>query len=562
MRPVAISYLRAPADPGRAAQRAHRRLTKAAPPSGTGARFAAAGALLAVIVLGVLAYVFATSKASLRADSAALARIGMPLGGGSVQSVSVVEGPHSARVPAKLRGRQVWPTRAVPAGQRLEVDVVLKRPGWIAWLAGDTERLRLAVTAPTATLRTHYLTLRAGRPLELSFRRPVRTIAYGVPGHLTQRTLATPQATFTVPHSGIAGSLSVSAAVRTWESAKTTQVSWFPAGGGATAVASPAPGSRLEAHTPITLTFSKPIAKALGTTLPPLTPAGSGSWHQTGSHTITFQPAGYGYGLGAHVGLALPSGVRLLGGQSGAGATSGNWSVPPGSTLRLQQLLSLLGYLPFHVDYAGRAGVATNPAAQEAAAVAPPAAVLRWRYPNVPAGLTAMWAPGTAGTMTRGALMAFQSTNGLTADGVAGPAVWKALITAVDSGKGVSTAGYTYVMVDKGTSPESLRLWHNGRIAVTASVNTGIPQAPTASGTYPVFEHLPLTTMSGTNPDGSHYNDPGIPWTSYFNGGDALHGFTRASYGSPQSLGCVEMTFSDAARVYRYTPIGTLVNVS
>ncbi len=47
--------------------------------------------------------------------------------------------------------------------------------------------------------------------------------------------------------------------------------------------------------------------------------------------------------------------------------------------------------------------------------------------------------------------------------------------------------------------------------------------------------------MSGTNPDGSHYNDPGIQFVSYFNGGDALHAFTRAQYGFPQSLGCVEM---------------------
>jgi lipoprotein-anchoring transpeptidase ErfK/SrfK len=93
-------------------------------------------------------------------------------------------------------------------------------------------------------------------------------------------------------------------------------------------------------------------------------------------------------------------------------------------------------------------------------------------------------------------------------------------------------------------------------------VNTGIPSAPTATGTYPVFEHLPVTTMSGTNPDGSHYSDPGIPDVSYFNGGDALHGFTRAQYGSPQSLGCVEMPYSVAAQVYPYTPIGTLVHVS
>ena len=48
-----------------------------------------------------------------------------------------------------------------------------------------------------------------------------------------------------------------------------------------------------------------------------------------------------------------------------------------------------------------------------------------------------------------------------------------------------------------------------------------------------MFEHIPVGTMSGTNPDGSHYHDPGIRWISYFNGGDAIHAFPRASFGTP-----------------------------
>ncbi len=65
-----------------------------------------------------------------------------------------------------------------------------------------------------------------------------------------------------------------------------------------------------------------------------------------------------------------------------------------------------------------------------------------------------------------------------------------------------------------------------------------------------MFEHLPETTMSGTNPDGSHYNDPGIKWISYFNGGDAMHDFDRASFGTPQSLGCVELPLAAAAEIW------------
>src|ERR1700683_1064109 len=116
-------------------------------------------------------------------------------------------------------------------------------------------------------------------------------------------------------------------------------------------------------------------------------------------------------------------------------------------------------------------------------------------------------------------------------------------------------------MVREGAT-ESLNLRHNGHTVLTTAVNTGFSQAPPATATYPVFEHLPVTTMTGVNPDGTPYSDPGIPWVSYFNGGDALHGFIRASYGFPQSLGCVEMPYANAAKVYPFTPIGTLVNVS
>jgi hypothetical protein len=334
-------------------------------------------------------------------------------------------------------------------------------------------------------------------------------------------------------------------------------VSWFPSGAATSAVASPAPGSKIRPHTPILLTLSKSVSSALGNSLPHVSPSTPGSWQRINSHTIKFVPTGYGYGLGAKVSVALPSGVRLVSGQTTSSSGAGNWTVPPGSTLRLQQLLAKLGYLP--LDFNGPA-VPSTTSAQEGAAVKPPSGSFSWRYGNIPSALRSMWQAGTFGTMTKGAVMRFEDDHGLTTDGQPGPAVWKALISAAVAGKR-STFGYNFVMVSEG-SPETLTMWHDGKNEFTVPVNTGIPAAPTAQGTYPVFEHLSVTTMSGTNPDGSHYSDPGIPYVSYFNGGDALHGFLRAQYGLPQSLGCVEMSYADAGRVYPYTPIGTLVNVA
>ncbi|MGH2842123.1 MAG: L,D-transpeptidase family protein, partial [Solirubrobacteraceae bacterium] len=177
-----------------------------------------------------------------------------------------------------------------------------------------------------------------------------------------------------------------------------------------------------------------------------------------------------------------------------------------------------------------------------------------------PVQLKRLWSPTAPTELTKGAIMAFESDHGLAVDGLAGPSVWKALISAAVKGER-SSFGYTFVMVSE-NEPESIHVWHDGRIVVHGPVNTGIAAAPTALGTFAVFEHLTVTTMSGVNPDGTPYHDPGIPWDSYFNGGDALHGFIRASYGFPQSLGCVEMPFAQAGQVFPYTPIGTIVNVA
>ncbi len=50
-------------------------------------------------------------------------------------------------------------------------------------------------------------------------------------------------------------------------------------------------------------------------------------------------------------------------------------------------------------------------------------------------------------------------------------------------------------------------------------------------------------------------------WVNYFDGGVAIHGFVRASYGFPQSLGCVELPLSEAAAAWTWIHYGTVVTV-
>jgi hypothetical protein len=181
-----------------------------------------------------------------------------------------------------------------------------------------------------------------------------------------------------------------------------------------------------------------------------------------------------------------------------------------------------------------------------------------WRF-NAITMLRPQWKVGTDNTVLRGALMHFQSVHGLASTGAMDTATWQTLLASALRGQYDPTP-YGYVVVTQGL-PQHLDLYVNGRHTYTSLVNTGISVATTENGTFPVYLRYATTTMSGTNPNGTKYHDTGIPWTSYFHGGDALHGFIRGSYGSPQSLGCVEMPFANAAKVWPYTPIGTLVTV-
>ena len=305
---------------------------------------------------------------------------------------------------------------------------------------------------------------------------------------------------------------------------------------------------------PITLTFSSALSPA--TPLPSLSPKIAGSWTVSGA-TATFAPSS-GFLPDTKVKLTIPG--DMAGAAAAAGTLSQTSTVTfttgTYSTLGLQQLLAKLGYLPltFAPDDTGAAATASP----VSIAYAPPAGSFTFQ-PGYPADLTSQWKAGKDNMLDKGAIRAFESVQGLTMDGVAGPSVWSHLLAAAAADK-VNPNGYSYALATQNSPNETLKVWHNGKVILNTAANTGIPGANTADGTFPVYERLAFQIMKGTNPDGTKYADP-VSWISYFNGGDAVHYFDRYSYGSYQSLGCVELPLKEAKFIWPYLTYGTLVTV-
>ena len=303
----------------------------------------------------------------------------------------------------------------------------------------------------------------------------------------------------------------------------------------------------------IQITFSSPVA--VGTVTPTISPAVAGRWVHPSPTTLRYDLAAPLIPASKEV-VTVPGGPEGLRGADGRAlrvSTSFGFTVADGDVLRLQELLAELDYLPVSFTANGSAPTSVDQTQPQFGSFA-------WRWPSLPATLTSLWIQGETNVITKAAVMTFENQNGLTVDGLAGPEVWTTLLADVAAAKD-DPAPYTYVLVSK-VLPENLTLYNDGAPQYTnIPVNTGAPGADTTDGTYPVFEHVTSSVMKGTNPDGTTYDDPDVPWASFFNGGDALHGFVRAQYGFPQSNGCVEMTVANAGMLWPLTPIGTLVTV-
>jgi peptidoglycan hydrolase-like protein with peptidoglycan-binding domain len=305
-------------------------------------------------------------------------------------------------------------------------------------------------------------------------------------------------------------------------------------------------------NAPVDVKFTDPVA--VGTPKPKISPAVAGTWSKPTPSTLRFIPKAP-WPLATAISVTVTPGTRgthsvykqtLAEGASTSFATAGM------STLRVQQLLAELNYLPVRFIAHG----ATRPA--NAMAMAQPG-TFHWKWGSAQNILSSQWAASSTNEVTTAALMDFQRQHNLDTVGTAGPLTEAALIKDAIAHK-LDPDTYDYVLVTK-VLPENLTLYVNGVIQLAnLAVNTGVSGADTEDGTFATYSHSYSSEMRGTDVDGSTY-DVICYWVSYFDGGEALHAYPRSYYGAPASNGCVEMDTANAQALYPYTPIGTLVTV-
>jgi lipoprotein-anchoring transpeptidase ErfK/SrfK len=111
--------------------------------------------------------------------------------------------------------------------------------------------------------------------------------------------------------------------------------------------------------------------------------------------------------------------------------------------------------------------------------------------------------------------------------------------------------------IDVNLSKQRLYAYEGDTVVASFLVSTGVRQFPTVTGQYHIYVKLRSTLMAG---DG--YYLPNVPYTMYFYKGYGIHGtYWHSNFGHPMSHGCVNMYTPDAAWMFNWASVGTLVNI-
>ncbi|MBN9186207.1 L,D-transpeptidase family protein [Microbacterium sp.] len=124
--------------------------------------------------------------------------------------------------------------------------------------------------------------------------------------------------------------------------------------------------------------------------------------------------------------------------------------------------------------------------------------------------------------------------------------------------KATTTKVSRNIVVDLST--QTATLFQDGKVFRTYLISSGLPGHDTITGNFKIFAKVYIQDM-GCFP-GAPYCTKNVPWVSYFNGDQALHGaYWHHNFGHRMSHGCVNMPLDVAKFVYYWAPIGTEVRV-
>ncbi len=115
-------------------------------------------------------------------------------------------------------------------------------------------------------------------------------------------------------------------------------------------------------------------------------------------------------------------------------------------------------------------------------------------------------------------------------------------------------------------SDKKMWAYQNGNQVNSWLISAGKPSTPTPVGQFKIYAKFSSQDMRGTNPDGSPYFQPAVPWVSYFYSGSAVHGVywhPLSWFGvNNSSHGCIGLPVDEAHWVFNWAPIGTTVIVT
>ena len=302
-------------------------------------------------------------------------------------------------------------------------------------------------------------------------------------------------------------------------------MTWFaaPVAKGPAALANPAPASATAApNAPITLTFARSVASLMGNSRPTVTPAVPGGWSAPNANTLVFTPSGFGFGPGTKVTVTFKQPVSVVGASTediqATASTTYAFTTSTGSTLRLQQILAQLGYLPLRFTPAPGVTEPKTFAGEVATMSRPLAGTFSWRWATTPVSLMDQWSTGTPNVLVKGALMAFLSDENSDFDGfqvdpetvgqIADASTWQALLQAAASNQ-VNPHPYSYVYVSQNL-PQTLTLWQDGSVVAHQPRQHRHLDPPDRDRHLPRLRALRLQPHVGNQPGRQPLRRPGV----------------------------------------------------